>query len=112
MLPLGYPKVNLQVSTSSGEEEMLAFVGEALDSVVDQEELERSSSSSMTSVKEMAFQELFELAQRKLLRQISRYCPDDSDPYPRLFVVDLTTPEDDFNTAVNALNFDTIFLIY
>ena len=93
MLSLGYPKVSLQLATASGEEDLLTHVAEALDSIPDEDELEAMTSSSAMSVKEMAFQELFELAQRKMLRQISRYI-DDSDPYPRLIVADLSRDGD------------------
>lgn len=37
----------------------------------------------------LSFQELFELAQRKLLRQLTIYAENqDTDIYPRLFLVD------------------------
>ena len=40
------------------------------------------------------FQELFELAQRKLLRQLALYAENqDTDVYPRLFVADFLKDE-------------------
>ena len=98
MLSLGYPKINFQVASAVAEGELTGHVSEALSVVAEQRELLESSlhaSSGLGGVAgadghQMAFQELFELAQRKLLRQVSRYCSD-RDPYPRIFVPDFKT---------------------
>lgn len=89
MMSLGYPKVNLQVSNPNSLQLVLQHVKEALQTseTVESEAPGRPKSQQN---KEEAFQEMYELAQRKLFRQIQSFVSTE-DFFPTLFVIDYYT---------------------
>ncbi|KAK2167471.1 hypothetical protein LSH36_27g04002 [Paralvinella palmiformis] len=92
MLALGYPKINFQVRNKMAYEDLLTTVQELVskekEKEVSTQQIEKNGNmQEKRSPKEKAFQEVYEMAQRKFLRQIANFNQGD-DPFPRLFVVD------------------------
>ncbi|XP_013414940.1 uncharacterized protein LOC106176900 [Lingula anatina] len=87
MLSLGYHKFNFQAPSETSHDQLLSAVREQIQATKAEEAVSHVPTSSKTSANpSSAFQELYELAQRKILRQISGYV---DDAYPRLFLIDL-----------------------
>ncbi|XP_053405100.1 uncharacterized protein LOC123566493 [Mercenaria mercenaria] len=97
VLSLRYPIVSFQEKSETAYSTLLSMVKEKLS--VDDPETEKDRKNKQNNEhKNLSFQELFELAQRKLLRQLCFYAEhQDVDVYPRLFIVDFlkSKPEDD-----------------
>ncbi|XP_064626432.1 uncharacterized protein LOC135487048 [Lineus longissimus] len=89
LLSLGYPKMNFQVANNIAFSQLRESVADSLASLDCQKD--GKSSAPQGTQKQSAFQELYELAQRKFLRQLVTYTNHNSN-YPRLFVLDLQEP--------------------
>ena len=85
MMALGYPKVNLQAANPTAFQLLLQHAREALQAS-GAEPAEAARPKSRLN-KEEAFQEMYELAQRKLFRQIQGFVAAE-DYFPTLFVID------------------------
>ncbi|XP_064625808.1 uncharacterized protein LOC135486696 [Lineus longissimus] len=85
LLSLGHDKSNFQINNSECYDQLLRDVREKL-SLVDQPEEIISNPGQPHG-----FRELYELAQRKFMRQFSGYA-ENGHEYPRLFVVDTVAP--------------------
>ncbi|ELT89642.1 hypothetical protein CAPTEDRAFT_187033 [Capitella teleta] len=84
MLSLAYPKINFQMANQYAHQDLLQNIKEKLDQDVD-----KSTSVHLGDTEQKsAYEELYELAQRKFLRQLVSYV-EDLDPYPHLIVADL-----------------------
>ncbi|ELU06933.1 hypothetical protein CAPTEDRAFT_226169 [Capitella teleta] len=97
MLSLGCPKVNFQYESADALERLLANVQKLLpdEEPVDDSEMSRVSTPSQEENNQLAFQELLELAQRKLLRQLSSYADgSETAVYPHLFLLDFLRDEE------------------
>ncbi|KAL3867198.1 hypothetical protein ACJMK2_044420, partial [Sinanodonta woodiana] len=90
VLSLNYPIVNFQEKSDTAHERLLQLVREQLSSHMEEEaSLKEKKNKINEEQKNLSFQELYELAQRKLMRQISLYAESqDIEPYPQLFVID------------------------
>ncbi|KAK3737158.1 hypothetical protein RRG08_016463 [Elysia crispata] len=85
------PKVNLQYENEAGLLDLLKAVQEFLPKSSTSSGSDKTSPANQQAI---AFQEVLELTQRKLLRHISMYSETmDIEPYPRLVLVDIK--EDD-----------------
>ncbi|WAR27954.1 PATS1-like protein [Mya arenaria] len=86
VLSLKYPLVSFQEKSDTAYENLLALVRQEIES---QGPTKEQKNAQNDETKNMSFTELFELAQRKLLRQLSLFAENqDIGAYPRLFVVD------------------------
>ena len=92
------PKVSFQREDADAHEDLLRLVKER---IPDDWEKRRSQQKVMIKTEDpvklhnLAFREEYELAQRKFMRQISRYAATmDSAPYPRLVLIDFLTVGD------------------
>ncbi|XP_077989757.1 uncharacterized protein LOC144444214 [Glandiceps talaboti] len=92
MLSIGCHKVNFQhelteEATESANKQLLQYVKELLPVVHDEGKEEEENKG--TDQRNLEFQELYELAQRKFLRQVSVFADNmDTQAYPRLFLLD------------------------
>eukprot|EP00105_Crassostrea_gigas_P045169 XP_019929317.1 PREDICTED: uncharacterized protein LOC105344416 isoform X2 [Crassostrea gigas] len=96
MLTMNSPVVSFQLESEEAFTKLLQLVEEALESSK-QVKNEKTDTKEGTSDKERAnqFKELYELAQRKFLRQIRNYASSQEvAPYPRLFVADIVPLEE------------------
>ncbi len=93
----GYPEVNLQLENSPGLNELLAFVKDALAKSAKKNAKSAKKEETKKEIDDnnAAYQELYELTQRKFLKQLAQFCDkmETSRPYPRLFCVDLMEME-------------------
>ncbi|XP_041374603.1 uncharacterized protein LOC121387519 [Gigantopelta aegis] len=102
VLSLNYPLLSFQEKFDTPSEKLYDMVKAVLSSVEvkDSEKTKELKNKANEDQKNLSFQELYELAQRKFLRQVIHYADgqDTPYPYPRLFLVDLvqeTTEEDE-----------------
>ncbi|XP_078679687.1 uncharacterized protein LOC144915298 isoform X2 [Branchiostoma floridae x Branchiostoma belcheri] len=92
MLSLGFNKINFQ---HGGEVEMDRLVELVQEKCKTEDEATNDSADDDKSSNSASFQELYELAQRKFLRQVAHYEELlDLPPYPRLVVVDFHHQEE------------------
>ncbi|XP_053405125.1 uncharacterized protein LOC123565346 [Mercenaria mercenaria] len=91
-----YPIVNFQEKTKNARKKLVNLVRERLKNMDDVETTKAQKDKSNEEHKNLSYQELFELGQRRLLRQLMMYAENqDLDIYPRVFVVDFAKePED------------------
>ncbi|ELU16141.1 hypothetical protein CAPTEDRAFT_214304 [Capitella teleta] len=85
MLSIGYPKINFQATNENAYPQLLSHIDKVLTPLKEggKREVEENQGPS-------TYQELYELAQRKFLRQVSSYVDEVHDGlYPRLLVADL-----------------------
>ncbi|KAL4228297.1 hypothetical protein ACF0H5_013728 [Mactra antiquata] len=95
VLSLRYPIVSFQEKSETAYSTLLSLIK---DQMKNDETQKNKKIGQNDEHKNMSFQELFELAQRKLLRQLSLYADlHDVDVYPRLFIVDFikVNPDED-----------------
>ncbi|KAL5004316.1 hypothetical protein ScPMuIL_017772 [Solemya velum] len=94
ILSLGYPLISFQEKSETALEKLFLASKSKLQSFKGDDEEEKKKTASNEQLKNLSFQELFELAQRKFLRQIINYADaQDMEPYPRLFLVDFVKEE-------------------
>ncbi|XP_070533769.1 uncharacterized protein [Ptychodera flava] len=98
MLSLGCPKVNFQHDLKEEADELAHW--QLLDFVKSnlpvQEENDSKEEEEGNVKKNLEFQELYELAQRKFLRQAAMYADSmDTQAYPRLILLDYINKEDE-----------------
>ncbi|XP_021344441.1 uncharacterized protein LOC110444385, partial [Mizuhopecten yessoensis] len=87
-----FPTVDFQQQTNVSHKQLLTLVKENMlpERQEDADEKKRKIELANAEKAQISFQEMFELAQRKFLRQISRYASEqDIGTYPRLFAVDI-----------------------
>ncbi|XP_069138297.1 uncharacterized protein [Argopecten irradians] len=87
-----YPTVDFQEKSDVSHKKLLSLVKQHMlpESQKDAEEKKRKLELANAAKAQLSFQEMFELAQRKFLREISRYASEqDIGTYPRLFAVDI-----------------------
>ncbi|XP_060565876.1 uncharacterized protein LOC132724909 isoform X2 [Ruditapes philippinarum] len=90
-----YPIVNFQEKTKNAKQKLLKLVTEKLSDKDDATTTKAQKNISNEEHKNLSYQELFELGQRRLLRQLTMYAENqDLDVYPRVFVVDFVKDED------------------
>ncbi|XP_064618850.1 uncharacterized protein LOC135482601 [Lineus longissimus] len=96
MLSLDYDQINFQEPTKTGHEKLLQIVKTYVKpKAVDGRETKKKKDAENDDEKKASYQELFELAQRKFLRQISTYADIfELHPFPRLVIVDFAEPEE------------------
>ncbi|XP_033749950.1 uncharacterized protein LOC117334433 [Pecten maximus] len=87
-----FPTVDFQEPSDIAHSRLLSLIKEHMlpESQKDAEEKKRKIELANAAKAQISFQEMFELAQRKFLREISRYASEqDIDIYPRLFAIDI-----------------------
>ena len=92
-----YPEVNFQYENQDAYNQLLELVKAELEKVKDAKK-KTSANDAATQKQEVdnqnaAFQELYELTQRKFLKQLGQLCDkmaSNSNQYPRLFCIELT----------------------
>ncbi|XP_060066669.1 uncharacterized protein LOC132546957 [Ylistrum balloti] len=102
LLATTYPKVNFQNNPNEEtmetlfrlvQDNMKPLPSKEMDSEVNKDETEENY--------QISYQEMYELAQRKLLRQVSKHASThDIGSYPRLFVVDIEETSSDVERTV------------
>ncbi|XP_060080095.1 uncharacterized protein LOC132559485 [Ylistrum balloti] len=88
----GLPTVDFQQPSDNSHNRLLSLVQESMlpERQEDIEEKKRKIELANATKAQISFQEMFELAQRKFLREIARYASEqDIDTYPRLFAIDI-----------------------
>lgn len=99
-----YPEVNFQFENPSAHADLLELVKAALERAKESERAKAKEAKASQNKEEnslasggggddtnTAYQELFELTQRKFLKQLAQFCEkmdSTSKPYPRLFCID------------------------
>lgn len=94
-----YPEVNFQFENPNAHHDLLELVKSTLEKAKESERAARQAEqqqqqqakSSDSDETNTAYQELFELTQRKFLKQLAQFCEkmdSTSRPYPRLFCID------------------------
>ncbi|XP_013415785.1 uncharacterized protein LOC106177527 isoform X2 [Lingula anatina] len=103
---VGMLSINYPVIAHDQMEKLLALVKENLPKDDDQKTLIKKDGNEKKKHKEQvnqqqktsSFQELYELAQRKFLRQVAKFANSfNMTPYPRLIVIDHTDEEEETN---------------
>ncbi|CAH1774243.1 unnamed protein product [Owenia fusiformis] len=93
LLSLGYPKYSFQAPNNAAFPHLLETCKETIQELKEKEtEMNKNNTSDVkTKLSQNAYQELYELAQRKFLRQITMIDPHQTwhKQYPRLFVIDV-----------------------
>ncbi|XP_046562629.1 LOW QUALITY PROTEIN: uncharacterized protein LOC124271531 [Haliotis rubra] len=95
VLSLKYPIVSFQENNQNAFDKLLSIVKETLATstitLTPKQKLDKTNEQQ----KDLSYQELCELAQRKFLRQIVQYAEeqDITAPYPRLFLIDFVKEE-------------------
>ncbi|CAH1232773.1 MFHAS1 [Branchiostoma lanceolatum] len=96
MLSLGFNKINFQHGGEVEMDKLVEFVQEKCKT--EEEATNDNAAEDDKSRNSASFQELYELAQRKFLRQVAHYEELlDLPPYPRLVVVDFHQHQDEEN---------------
>jgi hypothetical protein len=94
-----YPEINFQHENSSAFQELLSYVKIELEKINEKKKQSQTTSNQKSKVDEdkkaidnnnTAYQELYELTQRKFLKQLAQFCEkmETSKPYPKLFCID------------------------
>ncbi|XP_062596866.1 uncharacterized protein LOC134258357 [Saccostrea cucullata] len=111
MLSVNYPVVSFQLESDEAHPKLLQLVEETLaSSNQDNKEKEKKKEGTSDKDKDKQFKELYELAQRKFLRQITKYASNhDVEPYPRLFVADIVPLEENIPTLDKSLSIEEKF---
>ncbi|XP_060074414.1 uncharacterized protein LOC132554131, partial [Ylistrum balloti] len=93
---LSFPTVNFQRHNDNACQDLLKLVQKNMlaEHAEDAEDKKRKKDKANEEKANRSFQEIYELTQRKFLRQISSYASNhDIGNYPRLFVADIAKPK-------------------
>ncbi|XP_067667740.1 uncharacterized protein [Haliotis asinina] len=95
VLSLKYPIVSFQENNQNAFDKLLSIVKETLATSTITFTPKQKMDKTNEQQKDLSYQELCELAQRKFLRQIVQYAEeqDITAPYPRLFLIDFVKDE-------------------
>ncbi|XP_033749498.1 LOW QUALITY PROTEIN: uncharacterized protein LOC117334139 [Pecten maximus] len=114
---LSFPTVSFQQHNNNACEDLLKLVQKNMlsERKDDAEEKKKKKDKSNEEKANRSFQEMYELAQRKFLRQIASYASNqDIGNYPRLFVIDViqskkkTTITENEEEVERELDFDSV----
>ncbi|XP_048259206.1 uncharacterized protein LOC124134238 [Haliotis rufescens] len=99
VLSLKYPIVSFQENNQNAFDKLLTIIKETLASSTIALTPQQTKDKTKEEQKDLSYQELCELAQRKFLRQIVQYAEeqDVTAPYPRLFLIDFVKEEPSAN---------------
>ncbi|KAK3098103.1 hypothetical protein FSP39_016142 [Pinctada imbricata] len=95
MMAFNLPQVSFQMKSEGSKDELLKLINEKMLPEKAKDKDGRQQDRSKSEQNQISFQELYELAQRKFLRQVGHYAAShEMLPYPRLFVVDIVKKEE------------------